>query len=75
MKAADHDQGIFSTRTPQICPQEIPKYAGTPSEDFVDFKEDFHKAMKSNRIAKPDQLRVLQEALTGHAAQKIPPGY
>ena len=75
LSATDRDQGILSTRTPQICPHEIPKYAGTPSEDFVDFKKEFHKAMKSNRIAKPDQLRVLQEHLTGYAAQKIPPGY
>ena len=41
----------------------------------MDFKKEFNKAMKSNRITKPDQLRVLQEHLTGYAAQKIPPGY
>ena len=65
VEAADLNQGILYNRTPQICPQEIPKYAGTPSEDFMDFKEEFSTAMRSNRIAKPDQLRVLQRALTG----------
>ena len=75
LETADANQYIFSKRTPRICPQEIPKYAGTPSEDFIDFKEDFLTAMKRNRTAKPDHLHVLQEALTGHATQKIPPGY
>ena len=33
VEAADLNQGILSKKIPQICPQEIPKYAGTPSEN------------------------------------------
>ena len=54
LSKTDQSQCIYYRRTPQICPHEIPKYAGTPSEDFVDFKKEFHRAMESNRIAKPD---------------------
>ena len=74
LSITDKSLGIHYRRTPQTCPHEIPTYAGTPSEDFMDYKEEFHRAMESNREAKPDQLRILQKHLEGHAAQKIPPG-
>ena len=54
LSTTDKSQCIHYRRTPQTCPHEIPKYAGTPSEDFVDYKEEFHRAMESNRVAKPD---------------------
>ena len=60
--------------TPNL-PARDTKICWHPLREFVDFKEEFNTAMRSNRIAKPDQLRVLRGALTGHAAQKIPPDY
>ena len=54
MEDADHNKGIFSERVLKPCPQEIPKYAGAPSEDFTVFRDEFNMAMESNRIAKTD---------------------
>ena len=53
---ADNKRGLFSDRTNKLCPQQIPKYAGTPSEDFIDFRDMFNRAMESNIISKTDQL-------------------
>ena len=52
---------------------QIPSYSGTPSEDFVIFKEKFREAAKDNRISKTNQLETLRETLTGNAAFRIPP--
>ena len=42
-------------------------YSGTPSEDFILFRDEFREAAKDNRIAKTDQARILQGVLTGTA--------
>ena len=33
--------------------------SGTPSEDFIFFRDEFWEAVRDNRIAKTDQARVL----------------
>ena len=53
--------------------QQIPTYSGSPSEDFITFKDKFEKAAEDNRISKTDQLEKLPEALTGNATTCIPP--
>ena len=69
----DKKQGLFSDRSAKPCPQQIPSYAGTPSEYFITFKDKFNRAAEDNRISKTDQLEKLLEALTGNAASRIPP--
>ena len=56
---ADKKRGLFSDRANKPCPQQIPSYAGTPSEDFITFKDKFNKAVEDNRISKTDQLEKL----------------
>ena len=55
IEEADFNRGLLSERILKLCPQEIPKYAGTPSEDFTDFRNEFNMAMESNIISKADQ--------------------
>ena len=68
IEEADREQGLFSDRPTKPCPMKIPSYSGTPSKDFVIFKEKFRKAAKNNRITKTNQSEILREALTGRAA-------
>ena len=73
IEEADREQGLFSDQPTNPCPQQIPSYSGTLSEDFITFKDNFKKAAEDNRISKTDQLDKLREALTGSAAPCIPP--
>ena len=67
-RRADKMQGLFSDRSAKPCPQRIPTYSGSPSEDFITFKDKFEKAAEDNRTSKTDQLEKLRETLTGNAA-------
>ena len=37
----------------------ILSYSGTPSEDFIIFRDRFREAAKDNKISKTDQARIL----------------
>ena len=53
---AHKKQGLYSDRLAKPCPSEIPTFGGTPSEDFIVFKDKFKIAVSNNRISKTDQL-------------------
>ena len=53
---AHKKQGLYSDRLAKSCPSEIPTFGGTPSEDFIVFKDKFKIAVSNNRISKTDQL-------------------
>ena len=59
IEEADRKQGLFSDRSTKPCPQQIPSYAGTPSEDLITFKDKFNKSAEDNRISKTEQLEKL----------------
>ena len=60
---ADIKQGLYSDRIAKPCPAELPTFGGTPSEDFIVFKDDFKTAVTDNKVSKSDQLRKLRKAL------------
>ena len=55
IEEADKKQGLYSDRLVKPCPSEIPTFGGTPSEDFIVFKDKFKKAASDNRISKTEQ--------------------
>jgi hypothetical protein len=59
-------------RMTKACPIKLPSYSGDVSEDFIAFKDKFHKAAVDNRISRRDQLEMMRECLTGKAAAKRP---
>ena len=69
---ADKKQGLYSDRLAKPCPAELPTFGGTPSEDFIVFKDDFETAVTDNRVSKSDQLGKLRKALIGDAANRVP---
>ena len=68
---ADREKGLFYDRPIKLCPMQIPSYSGTPSEDFIIFRDKFREAAKDNRISKTDQARILRGALVGAAVLLI----
>ena len=59
IEEAEREQGLFSDRPTKPCPQQIPSYSGTLSEDFITFKDNFKKAAENNKISKTNQLDKL----------------
>ena len=48
----DIKQGLYSDRIAKPCPAELPTFGGTPSEDFIVFKDNFETAVTDNRVSK-----------------------
>ena len=42
----DRERGLFYDRPTKLCPMQIPSYSGTPSEDFIIFRDRFREAAK-----------------------------
>ena len=55
----DRERGLFYDRPTKLCPMQIPSYSGTPSEDFIIFRDRFREAAKDNKISKTDQARFM----------------
>ena len=71
IEEADREQCLFFDHPTNPHPLKIPSYSGSFSEDFTTFKSDFKEAARDNKISKTDQLRVLQNVLTGNAKHLI----
>ena len=63
IEEADTKQGLYSDRIAKPCPPELPTFSGTPSEDFIVFKDEFQTAVTDNKVSKSDQLGKLRKAL------------
>ena len=72
IETTDSKQGIFTDRMTKACPIKLPSYSGDVSEDFIAFKDKFHKAAVDNRISRRDRVEKLRECLTGRAAANLP---
>ena len=63
IEEADREQCLFFDHPTNPHPLKIPSYFGSIS--------DFKEAARDNKISKTDQLRVLQNVLTGNAKHLI----
>jgi hypothetical protein len=73
IEAADSKQGIlYSDRMTKACPIKLPSYSGEISEDFIAFKDKFHKGAVDNKISRRDRVEKLRECLTGRASANLP---
>ena len=54
IETTDSKQGIFTDRSTKACPIKLPSYSGCVSEDFIAFKDKFHKVAVDNRISRRD---------------------
>ena len=65
IETADSKQGISSDRMTKACPIKLPSYSGEIREDFIAFKDKFHKAAVDNKISRRDRVEKLSASPVG----------
>ena len=72
IKFEDESRCLYSLCKAATASVKFPTFSGSAKEDFVKFKQEFEKCLKSNKVQKDDQIKKLRENLKDPAKGFIP---
>ena len=70
----DSDRCLYSLAKSKSADVPYPKFHGKDDEDYLKFVREFKEALKSNQVAKSDQVKTLRRHLDGLALAQVPEG-
>ena len=69
----DDQRCIFSLNKNSSSKVSYPQtFSGKPEEDFHKFQKEMNEALKTNRVKRSDQIKILKEHISGQPKSMIP---
>ena len=73
-KKQDTDRGLFTLEPTKSDIIKYPTFSGSPSEDFLKFRETMEQRFRENKVKKKEQVAKLRECLKAAALGRVPEG-
>ena len=74
LKKEDSDRGLYTLEPARTDIIKYPTFSGSPSDDYLKFKETMEQRFRENKVKKKEQVAKLRECLKGTALGRVPDG-
>ena len=74
MKKEDAERGLYTLEPARTDIIKYPTFSGSPSEDYLKFRETMEQRFRENKVKKKEQVAKLRESLKGTALGRVPDG-
>ena len=74
LKTEDTVRGLFTLEPARTDIMKYPSFSGSPSDDYMKFKETMEQRFRENKVRRKEQVAKLRECLKGVALARVPDG-